>query len=121
MQVHMGQPRRPQPGAAREEGARQVEGDAVDVQAGQAAQSYIDPAHEEERREEVLAELAIRDPRLPLLIPLEGQGVDEDGPSLDELDVERAGVLERHAPGEGPALDVQREQGGVPELEKRHS
>ena len=97
-------------GPARQEPRRQRERDAVEVRHEELVEAGIDAAHQGQRREEVLAELAVGDPGLPLGIRLERERVDEDGLRAAELDVEPAGVLQRHPPRHGPSLDLQRRQ-----------
>ena len=55
---------------------------------------HVGVAHERERDEEVLAELLVCAPGLPLRVALERQRVDEDGAAIPELHVERARVPE---------------------------
>ncbi len=105
-------------GPPRQEPAGQVEREAVEVEPKQRHNPGVDVAHQGERREEVLAELAVGHPGLAFLVDLEGKRVDQDGLSRDELDVEGAGVLEREAGGDGPLLDVQGPERGGLELAK---
>ena len=60
--------------------AGQVERDPVDVRPRELVEPDVGQAHQGQRGEEVLAELAIGDPRAPLAVGLEREGVDEDRP-----------------------------------------
>ena len=75
--------------------------------------------HDRQRRQEVLAELAVGDPRSAVLVRLERQRVDHDRARVAELDVVGRGVLERPAGGQRLELDVERQQRGVLELAER--
>jgi hypothetical protein len=86
------------------------------VGAEQVAQVDVDPAHEGQRHQEVLAELPVGRPGRTFLPRLEGERVDEDRPAALELDVVGAGVTEGHAPAECPLLQLERQQRRVPEL-----
>jgi hypothetical protein len=72
--------------------------------------------HERQRRQEVLAELAIRLPRLVGLCALEGEGVDQDRLAVLELDVVGARVPEGHPARAGHGLGAQREECRVLQL-----
>ena len=75
--------------------------------------------HQRQRGEEVLAELAIGDPRRPLLGPLERERVDEDRPAAPELDVVGGGVAERESALERERLGLEGQERGVPEHPER--
>ena len=107
------------PAPAAEEGVAELERNAVDVGAEQVAQVDVDPAHEGQRHQEVLAELPVGHPGRALLPRLEGERVDEDRPAALELDVVGAGVAQGHAPAERALLQLEGEQRRVPELPER--
>ena len=102
--------------AARQQVGREVEGDAVEVVAQQASEPDVHPRHERQRGQEVLAELAIGDPRPACLGTLEGERVDEHRPAALELDVVGGGVAQRHARLGGQRLRAQGQERGVLEL-----
>ncbi len=93
----MKEERRPPSRTEREEGGRQVEGDPVQVDPQQLGQPDVPKAHQRERRQEMLAILTVGRPRFPFDGPAQGQGVDEDGPAAQELDVVGAGIDKGHA------------------------
>ena len=64
----------------------------------------------------MLTELSVRDPGLPLTVSLEGEGVDEYGPPLQELDIVSAAVLQGHPEIECGLLDLKRGQGCLLQL-----
>jgi len=66
----------------------------------------------------MLAELAVSHPWRAFLVGREGQGIDEYGVALMELDVVGAGVLQAHTLLQGQTLDAQGGQGGVLQLGK---
>ena len=67
----------------------------------------------------MFAELAVRDPRRTVLVRLERERVDQDGPAVAELDVERRGVAQGPAVGERIELGVEREERRVAQLPER--
>ena len=85
-------------GPARQEAAREVERDAVEVLAQERREPDVADRHEREGREEVLAELAVGDPRAARLGRLEREGVDVDRPPRPALRRERS-PLPREAAG----------------------
>src|SRR6187200_1206081 len=107
-----------EPCVPRQETARQIERHAVEVYASQLAETDVDPRHQRERGEEVLAELTIRAPPVARDVTLERERVDEYRSSVLKLHVVRARVLQRHALLERPCLDPQREQCRVLQLTK---
>ena len=109
----------PEARAPREQPRREVERDAVQMALQQRAQADIGVGHDRQRRQEVLAELAIAHPRKARLVALERQGVDERGATLVQLKVACAGVLERQAVVQRPPLHMQGCQGGSLELRER--
>ncbi len=100
-----------EPGPRGEECRREIERDAVEVVAEQPAEPDVPVRHERQRGEEVLAELAVGDPRRPGRGPAQRQRVDEDRPAAIELDVVRARVAELEPGLDGSSLDLEREQG----------
>ena len=68
---------------------------------------------------QVLAELTVGHPRRVGGPPLERQHIDEHRPAAIKRDVERAGVLQRHAGADGLGLDIERQQRRVLELAER--
>ena len=97
----------------------EVERNPVDEIAQHQPQPDVAVRHQRERREEVLAELAIGDPGRTLLCALEREGVDEDRPAAPELDVVGGGVAEREALLERERLCVERQEGRIPEHAER--
>ena len=69
----MGQQPEIEPCAPREQPRGEVERDAVELGAEQVGKAHVEPGHQRERRQEVLAELAVRDPRRAVLVRLERQ------------------------------------------------
>ena len=67
--------------------AGEVERDAVDVHSHQLTETNIGVAHQRQRREEVLAELAVSDPRFAFAITLERERVNQDQPATAELEL----------------------------------
>jgi hypothetical protein len=57
------------------------------------AQAYVAVGHQAQRRQEMLAELAVSHPRPALPVNLKGQAVDQDRASAVELDVIGAAVF----------------------------
>ena len=94
----------------------QIERQAVEVGTQQLTGPGVPIAHQCEWRQEVLAELTISGPWTALGPPFERQRVDEDRLPPAELDVVAARVPQGHAGPQGPALDGQRGERGVPEL-----
>ena len=119
VQVEVRQQAEVQPGPPRQQLAGQVERDAVRVGPQQARQPDVALGDQRQRRQEVLAELAIRDPRRAVLVRLERERIDEDRPGLAELDVVGGGVLELPAVGHRVELGVERQQRGVAQLAER--
>ena len=113
-----GEPGRPA-GAARQELAGKVERDAVDVGSQQEPEPAVATRHEGERREEMLAELAVGLPRLVGSGPLERERVDHDRPSAQKLDVVGARIAERHPVLAGERLRRQGQQRGILQLRER--
>ena len=95
----------PQLAAQGQQPRGEIQGHAVDVDAQHLIQTHVGMAHERQRRQEVLAVLAIGHPRLAFAIAFERQRVDQRGAAVHELHVVRAAVLERHAVLEGELLD----------------
>ena len=108
--------RRPRLRPPRQQRGGEVERHPVDVLAQHESQAHVAVGHQRERRQEVLTELPVGDPRRPLGQAFERQGVDQHGTAAMELDVVRAGVAERHAVVHRRRLEPEREQRGVPEL-----
>ena len=108
-----------EPRPPRHEALGQVERHAVGIGAEQRREPDVAVGHERQGRQEVLAELAVGDPRNAVLVGLERQRVDHDRPRVAELDVVGRGVLERPAGGQRLELDVERQQRGVLELAER--
>ena len=98
---------------------REVQRDAVEVRSKKAAEADVAAGHQRERRQEVLAELAIGDPRSARLCRGDRERVDEDRTALGEQDVGRARVAEREAGGSRFGLDVERQEGRVAEHPER--
>ena len=107
MQVHVAAEAERQARPGGQQGGGEVERDPVEVAAQEAAQPHVAQGHQRERRQEVLAELAIRDPRRASGGTTERQRVDEDRAPGAELDVVGARVPEREAGRDGPSLDVE--------------
>src|SRR3972149_4698713 len=107
----MGQQTEIEPGLPRKQADRQVERYAVDGQPQELTQPDVAAAHERQRRQEMLAELAIGDPRIAFPIDLERQGVDQERAAAMKLNVVGAGVLERKAARQRPLLDIERREG----------
>ena len=61
----------------------------------------------------MLAKLLIRHPRIALFVFLEGQRVDQRRMPVIELNVVRAGVLQRHLKPDRSNLNVQRDEGRI--------
>ena len=105
MKVNVSQQRPAQACRERQHTRRKVERYAVDVSAQKGGKPDIDFGHQCQRRQEVLAELSISDPRPPFEIALERKRVNEQRTAAVELNVVRTGVLERHPVLEGEQLD----------------
>ena len=90
---------------ARQQRAREVERHPVDMVPKKTYQAHVYAAHQRERREKVLAELPVGDPRLALAVSLERERVDEKGAAIVELNVVGARILQNHAAREGEFLD----------------
>ena len=116
MKMDVKEQRRPPFRTGGQEGGGQIEGDAVQVDPQQLGQPDVPKAHQRERGQEMLAILAVGRPGLAFDGPAQGQGVDEDGPAPQELDVVGAGVDQRHAAAKSALLDIERGQGRVLEL-----
>ena len=95
---------------------REIERDPVDPDPRPLREAHVSAAHERERGEEVLAELAVGLPRLARVSAAERERVDENGLAAPELDVVRARVLQRHPGGARPAFDRERRQSRVLQL-----
>ena len=115
----MGQQAEVEPRAPRQQARGEVERDPVDLGAQQVREAHVAPRHQREGRQEVLAELAVRDPRRAVLVGLERERVDQDRAAGAELDVERRGVAQRPAVGERVELGVERQERGVAQLPER--
>ena len=107
-----------QPGPPRQEPAREVERDAVEVVAQEHPEPDVALGHQGERAEEVLAELAVRHPRRL------GSARSNDRVSIRSagravLDVVGGRVLQDVTRRRAPAPQVERQQGGVLELAER--
>ena len=96
--------------------AARSSGISVGVGAEQVRQADVASGHQGQRRQEVLAELAVGDPRRAVLERLERERVDQDGPGVAELDVVGGGVLERPAVGDRVELGVERQERRVAQL-----
>jgi len=88
----MGGQARAQARAEGEKPAGQAQGNPVDKYPGERTERVILVSDEQKRAEKMLAELAVGHPG-PQLELLKGQRVDQDGPAIDKLDIEGAGVL----------------------------
>ena len=97
--------------ADRQQVADEVKRRSVDEQARKGPKAHVGRAHQSQRPEEVLAELAIGDPRRALDPSLERQRIDEDRARADELDIEGARVLQDHAVLDGDPVNGQRGAG----------
>ncbi len=113
-QVH--EQRNLEPGASGEQGDSQIERESIDMEAEELSQSDIRIGHNRQRRQEVLAELAVGDPGFSLLQPFKGKRINQNRPSLKELQVEGACVLERHVVIDRHLLDLKRCESGVLQL-----
>ncbi len=82
--------------AARQQASREVERDALEMVTQHATQPDVDPGHQRQRCEEVLAELPVGDPGAIGLGALERERVDEHWPAAQELHVVGRGVSQRH-------------------------
>ena len=102
--------------APRQQARREVERHAVEVVAQEPAEADVDARHERQRGQEVLAELAVGDPRPARLAALEGERVDEHRSAGLELHVVGGRVAQGHARLRGRRLDAQRQERGVLEL-----
>ncbi len=110
-QVH--QQRQLETAGERQQPDRQVERHAIDIDPHQLPQAHIHVCHQAQRRQKMLAELAISHPRLAWLVDFEGERIDQNRATLVELDIVGAAVLERHAMLQGAFLDLQRSQGRI--------
>ena len=115
----MGAQSQAQLGSTRQQGRGEVERDAVELVPEHPAHSHIPAGHQRQRRQEVLAELLVRDPRRIRGQPLERQVVDEHRLDAPELDVVRGGVLERPALREAAAWTSEGQERRVLELPER--
>ncbi len=79
MQVDMRQQTEVETRAPGQQFAGQVERHAVDIHPPQLAQADILQAHQGQRRQEMLAELAISHPGRALPLGFEAEGIDQDG------------------------------------------
>ena len=71
MQMHVGGEAEVEPRPSRQHPARQIERDPVRAEPEELDEPYVAPCSERERRQELLAELPVRDPRRALLDALE--------------------------------------------------
>ena len=94
----------------------EIQRQAVEVDPEQLAGPRVPVLHQGQRRQEVLAELAVSVPGRPFGPPFEGERVDEHRLSVAELDVVGTGVPQGHAELKGPPLDRKRGERRVPEL-----
>ena len=116
VQVKVGSQAGAEPRAPRQQLACQVERNPVHELRQQQPEARVASRHQRQRREEVLTELAVRLPRRVRVEPLEGEGVDQDRPTIRELDVVGAGVAQGHAVLLGERLGLERQQGGILQL-----
>ena len=92
VQMDVGRQPEVEAGAPGQQARRQVERDAVDVDAQQLTQAHIHLGHQRQGGQEMLAELAVSHPRLAFFLDLEGQAVDQHRAPVVELDVVGAGI-----------------------------
>jgi hypothetical protein len=76
----------------------------------QAGESHIAARHERERREEMFAELPVRDPWATFFVRSERQRVDEDRTPAMELHVVRTRIAQGHTARERARLHIEGEQ-----------
>jgi hypothetical protein len=69
---------------------------------------FTGAGHQRQRRQEMLAELAVGVPRLAFAVGFEGQRIDQHRSMAAKLDVEGAGILEGLAARQGALLDLER-------------
>jgi len=86
------------------------------MDAQQLGEPHVAVGHQGQRREKVLAELAVAVPRTALLVALERERIDQDRPALEKLDVVGARVLERHVVAQGRLLNSEGGERRVLEL-----
>ncbi len=115
----MAQDAEPEAAPERQQAAREVEREAVDEVAQQQDRADVSVGRQGERGQEVLAELAVGDPRRAGLEGLERERVDEHRPAAQELDVVGGGVAQREAGPEGRRLGVEGQERRVAELPER--
>ena len=108
-----------EPGPPGQERAREIQGDAVDVDPQQLAEPDVPVGHERQRCKEVLAELPVCHPGIPFPVTFEREGIDEERSPLVELDVVGTGILEGHPVLQRDPLDIQGDQCSFFELAKR--
>ena len=106
-------------GAKRQEAAGKVERDAVNGNAQELSQANIHTRHQRQRRQEVLAELAIGVPGFAFPVNLKGKRVNQNRLAVNKLDVVRAGILKRHAHFERALLDGESRERGILPLAER--
>ena len=116
MEVEVGRQPQVEPRPAGKQPRGEVERDAVDEVAQHEAAARVAMRHERQRREEVLAELAVRRPWLGRLGDFEAEAVDEDRPPGVELDVVGARVAQPHSRVERARLDLEGQERGLLEL-----
>jgi len=109
----------PESGGRRKQGRREVQRHALEVVAQHPREARVDPRHQGERRQEVLAELPVRHPRLAFGDALEREVVDENRRDAPKLDVVGRRVAQREPGVDGGELDVQRQEGGCFQLTER--
>jgi hypothetical protein len=100
----------------RQQPDRKIQRDSVDVVSKELAHPDVHVGHQRERCEEVLAELAVGDPRSSFRQRLERQGVDQRGMAVTELDVVRARVTQGHPVIHRDRLHAERREPGVTQL-----
>ena len=114
VEMDVGAETQPQAGPTGQQRRRQVKRDAVELVAEHPAHPDVAPGHERERRQEVLAELLVRDPGHAGRVALEREVVDEHRLDAPELDVVGGGILERPALRQRRRLDLERQQARRP-------
>ncbi len=107
MQVNVRAKAKAKTRARRQQPGSQVQRHALEVVAEHSTQSRIDTRHQRQGRQEVLAELSIRDPWLAGGQALEREMVDQHRRDAAQLDVVRRGITQREASLDRGQLDVQ--------------
>ena len=105
-----------EPGPPRQQAAGEIQRDPVGVGTEQAREPDVASGDQRQRSQEVLAELAVGDPRRALVERLERERIDQDGPGIAELDVVRRRILELPAFGHRLELRVERQERGIAQL-----